>query len=96
MIEPSKILKEHRITEKANHLSKKLNQYTFEVYLKANKTNIAQAVEKVFAVKVLRVSIINNIGKKKSKKNVPKSLRKIFKTKKAIVSLAKGNLIEIL
>lgn len=96
MIEPSKILKEYRVTEKASNLSKNLNQYTFEVYPKTNKTNIAQAIEKTFAVKVLRVNIINNISSKKSSRNVRKSLKKTFKTKKAIVSLAKDNLIEIL
>ncbi len=40
-------------------------KYTFEVSKKANKTEIKNAVEKVFGVKVKNVNTMNMTGKKK-------------------------------
>ncbi len=42
-----------------------LKKYTFEVAKSANKIEIAQAVEKVFGVKVAKVNTINVSGKMK-------------------------------
>ena len=39
--------------------------YTFEVALKANKTEIKQAIETIFGVKVERVNTARQIGKVK-------------------------------
>src|SRR5687768_2752821 len=44
------------VTEKANRLSDELNQYVFEVDLKANKLQIRDAIEIVFDVDVLNVN----------------------------------------
>lgn len=50
------------ISEKSmGHASEK--QYTFVVHKSANKTEISQAVEEVFDVKVARVNTINRLGK---------------------------------
>ena len=48
MIIPNNILREFRVTEKAANLSANLNQYTFEIDPRANRTEVARAVEEVF------------------------------------------------
>ena len=70
----------------------KLNQYTFKVDPGANKIMVANEVKKTYKVKVLNVNIIN----------VPRRARKVGKTmgfkagyKKAIITLAPGQTIEI-
>lgn len=68
------------------------NVYTFEVAKSANKVEIAQAVEAIFNVKVVKVNTLNVKAK-------PKRVR--FQTgttrtwKKAMVTVAEGDSIEI-
>ena len=53
-----RVLKKPLITEKSTSLLAE-NKYTFEVDVNANKTEIKQAVEKIFNVKVLdRKSVV--------------------------------------
>ena len=60
-------------------------KYTFLVHPEANKTQIKEAVEKMFeGTKVKRVNTINSDGKKKRRGMV---VGKTAKTKKAIVAL---------
>lgn len=90
------ILKEIRLTEKANVLSAEHNQYVFEVCSCANKFQIAQAVSSEFGVKVLRVNVINQRGKVKLVRAAKaRKYTKASDIKKAIVFLAKGEKIEI-
>ena len=51
------------ITEKATHISERHNAYTFEVNPLATKTEIKQAIEALFNVKVLDVRTQNRRGK---------------------------------
>ena len=95
MIDPSKVLKEHRITEKASELCANLNQYTFEVFQNVNKIQILQAVQKVFNVKVSSVNVMNKAGKKKRNRNMRGNPGRTPKMKKAIVSLVSGHSIEM-
>ena len=60
--------------------------------LDANKTEIKIAVEKVFNVKVTAVNTINRPGKTRRTRN---GLGKRKDTKRAIVSLAEGDRIDI-
>mgnify|MGYP000519305645 FL=1 len=61
-------------------------KYTFLVHPEANKTQIKEAVEKMFeGTKVKSVNTINSDGKKKRRGMV---VGKTAKTKKAIVALA--------
>lgn len=80
------------LTEKATDLRDFRNQVAFKVDRRANKRQIAQAIEKIFNVKVTVVRIINIPSK-------PKRLGKHEGTKsgykKAIISLKEGNKIEI-
>jgi large subunit ribosomal protein L23 len=69
------------------------NQYTFIVLPEANKTQIKIAVEQVFNVTVRSVNTINRQGKRKRSKGSLMGKRK--DTKRAIVSLAPGDRIEI-
>ena len=58
------IIKAPIITEKASTL-KENNVYTFSVDVKANKTQIKQAIEAIFNVKVESVNTINVHPRKK-------------------------------
>ena len=69
------------------------NQYTFVVRPDANKTQIKIAVEQIFKVKVLGVNTINRQGKRKRSRGSQMGKRK--DTKRAIVSVAAGDRIEI-
>ncbi|GAA1552460.1 hypothetical protein GCM10009678_39190 [Actinomadura kijaniata] len=68
------------------------NKYTFVVRPDANKTQIKQAVEAVFGVKVTNVNTINRQGKRKRTRF---GYGKRKDTKRAIVSLAEGERIDI-
>ena len=71
------------ITEKSNDMLN-LGKYTFEVNKKATKIQIADAVEKLFNVKVLKVNTLTVPGKEK-RVGVHKGMTKTWK--KAIVTI---------
>ena len=85
------IIKRALITEKST-IAKDENKYVFEVDRRANKIEVAKAVEKLFKVKVLDVHVMNMTGKKK---RVGRILGEKSSWKKAIVTLAPGSRIEI-
>jgi large subunit ribosomal protein L23 len=68
------------------------NAYTFMVHPDANKTEIRQAVEAIWGVKVLGVNTLNRKGKSKRFRF---TTGKRSDTKRAIVKLAPGDKIEI-
>jgi len=84
------IIRHPLISEKSTFVSQ-FNYYVFKVSPKSNKTEIKQAVEKLFSVKVLSVNTLNQKGKTKKFRNV-KGKRSSFK--KAFVKLADGNTID--
>ncbi len=79
------------ITEKATLLSEH-NKVVFKVPLSANKKQIANAVEALFKVKVEKVNTIRTPGKVKRFRG---QLGKRVDVKKAIVTLAEGDSIDI-
>jgi len=79
------------ITEKTSKLQMDNNTYTFKVATDANKTQIKQAIENIFKVKVLNVQTSNVRGKYKK---VGKYAGTTAKYKKAFVKLAEGSKIE--
>jgi large subunit ribosomal protein L23 len=85
------VIKEPRITEKANIQKEDTNQVTFKVHKKANKVEIRQAVETFFKIKVLEVRTMNVRGKKR---RMGKTVGKKSDWKKAVVRLAPGENIE--
>ena len=68
------------------------NKYTFIVAPGSNKTQIKQAVEAVFSVKVTGVNTINRQGKRK-RTRIGFGTRN--NTKRAVVSLAEGDRIDL-
>ena len=64
------VIKSPIITEKSSELAQNNNTMTFSVDTKANKTQIKQAIEKVFNVKVDSVNTINVKPKKKKIKHL--------------------------
>ncbi|MDR0902417.1 MAG: 50S ribosomal protein L23 [Opitutaceae bacterium] len=90
----SHILKHVRLTEKSNKLSSDYGQYTFQVHTSATKHTIADAVEKAFKVTVTRVNVANYRGKNKRSRAGRPSVTSDYK--KAIVTLKKGDKIELL
>jgi large subunit ribosomal protein L23 len=68
------------------------NKYTFIVDPRANKIHIKQAVEKIFDVKVLSVNTMNRQGKRKRRGLI---VGKRPDTKRAIVTVAPGDRIEL-
>jgi len=89
-----RILKLVRLTEKSNHLSSTLGQYTFEVQGDATKHQIAEAVERTFKVTVRRVNTQNCRGKNKRSRQGRPSVASDYK--KAIVTLKAGDKIELI
>lgn len=80
------------VTEKGTVLQDANNQYLFRVDSRANKIQIAEAVNKIFKVKVIGVRTITVHGK----------MRRIGRTqgrrpswKKAIVTLKEGDTIDL-
>jgi large subunit ribosomal protein L23 len=86
-----RVLRKTMITEKSTSLLQD-NKYTFEVDLKANKTEIKQAVESLFKVKVEKVNTMHVKGKLKRVRQIQ---GRTPDRKKAIVTLKKGDKIEI-
>lgn len=85
------IVRRALITEKST-VAKDENKYVFEVDRRANKIEVAKAVEKLFKVKVINVHVMNVTGKKK---RVGRILGEKRSWKKAVVTLAPGSRIEI-
>ena len=79
------------VTEKSTNLSE-LNKIVFKVPDGANKKNLKKNIEKIFKVNVMKINIIN-------KQNRTKFTRgkkvKISGFKKAIITLKKGQNIDL-
>jgi large subunit ribosomal protein L23 len=89
--DPRDILLRPVISEKSYGLLDE-NKYTFVVRPDANKTQIKIAVEQVFNVRVLNVNTLNRQGKRKRTRF---GYGRRNDTKRAVVSLAPGDRIEL-
>jgi large subunit ribosomal protein L23 len=88
---PRDILLRPVVSEKSYGLLDE-GKYTFVVAPQANKTQIKQAVEEVFRVKVTGVNTLNRQGKRRRTRF---GYGKRVDTKRAIVTLAEGDRIDI-
>lgn len=79
------------ITEKSASMEEK-NTYVFKVDVRANKTQIKQAIESAFDVKVEKINTLNVHPKTK---RVGRYTGKTNRYKKAIVKLASGHTINL-
>jgi len=85
------IIKTARLTEKGTRQSEKLNQYTVVADRRATKTQIRQAVQELFKVKVVRVNTMNVRGKARRQRTAQAG--KAPDWKKAVVNLKEGDKI---
>ena len=91
-----RIIKEPHITEKAGFLADQ-NKYVFKVSSKANKVEIKKIIGALYGVKVEKVHLIHSAPKKRRLGRTEgwrHGLKRGFK--KAIITLAKGEKIELL
>ena len=87
------IIKTVRLTEKGTRQGENYNQYTIVADPRANKTQIRQAVQDLFKVKVLRVNTLNVHGKARRQRT--KQAGRTSDWKKAIVTLKEGDKITL-
>lgn len=92
-MELHRIIKKYLVTEKSTASRNEGNKYTFQVDRGANRIEVGKAVENLFKVKVLNVRMMNVPAKKK---RVGKVVGEKSPWKKAIVTVAKDNRIEII
>ena len=85
------VIKTVRLTEKGTRQSEKYNQYTVVADRRANKTQIRQAVQELFKVKVTRVNTLNVRGKARRQRTAQAGTTLAWK--KAIVTLKDGDKI---
>ena len=79
------------VTEKSTNLSEQ-NKIVFKVNMKANKKNLKTNIEKIFKVDVIKINIIN----KKSRVKITRGKKvKVKGFKKAIITLKKGQNIDL-
>ena len=79
------------VTEKSTNLSEQ-NKIIFKVPSKANKKNLKSNIEKIFKVNVTKINIIN----KKTRTKVARGKKaKVTGFKKAIITLKKGQNIDL-
>ena len=90
IVNPRDVLLRPVVSEKSYRLEDE-GKYTFIVAPGANKTQIRQAVEAVFRVKVTGVNTVNRPGKRRRTRF---GWGKRPDTKRAIVSLAQGERID--
>ncbi|NNG26182.1 MAG: 50S ribosomal protein L23 [Ignavibacteriaceae bacterium] len=84
------------ITEKMTSINAEQSKYGFLVNPKANKIEIAKAIENKFEVNVIDVKTINHPGKTKTQfRKSGRFTGKTAKYKKAIVTLKEGDSIEL-
>ncbi len=89
------VLRRPLITEKSNYQNSALHQYVFEVAADATKTLVKDAVETLFDVNVVGVNVINVPAKRARRWRNRRVLIRRGEYKKAIVTLAEGNTIDI-
>jgi large subunit ribosomal protein L23 len=89
---PRDIILSPVVSEKSYDLIEDLNTYTFEIDPRANKTEVKQAIEIIFGVKVRRVNTQNRKGKLKRTGWV---MGKRPDRKRALVTLVDGDEIDI-
>lgn len=93
MKEPFAIVKELLVTEKGTLLTERGNQYLFRVDMAANKIEIKRAVEALFNVHVTKVNTLHRKGKKKRERT--QNFGRTAETKRAVVTLKKGDSIDL-
>lgn len=87
------VIKTVRLTEKGTRQGEKYNQYTVVADPRANKTQIRQAVQELFKVKVTKVNTLNVRGKARRQRTSQAGFAPNWK--KAVVTLKDGDKISL-
>jgi large subunit ribosomal protein L23 len=90
-LHPNEVLLAPVVTEKA-YAQIDNNKYSFRIHPDAHKTQVRQAVEELFDVKVLRVNI-SKVQAKPKRRGLHRGTKPGWK--KAVVQLRAGDTIEI-
>jgi large subunit ribosomal protein L23 len=87
------VIRRPLVSEKSTILSEVMNQYVFEVAPNANKAQIKEAIEIIFEKKVKKINTMIMPAKRGTRGR--KTYRRSKEFKKAIVTLADGETIEL-
>ncbi|MCA8974326.1 MAG: 50S ribosomal protein L23 [Planctomycetes bacterium] len=86
------VIRRPLMTEKTTSMQQRCNQFCFEVSPKTNKVEVRKAIETLFSVHVEAVNIIRMPSKRRRMFGRPGATRP---WKKAVVTLRKGETIEV-
>jgi large subunit ribosomal protein L23 len=89
------VLRRPLVTEKSSYQSGRLNKYSFVVADNATRKQVKDAIETLYDVTVERVNIINTSAKRGRRIRSRQLLIRKAGYKKAIVTLAEGQTLEI-
>lgn len=87
------VLRSPHVSEKSTRIGEQGNQYVFEIDKRATKTQVKEAVESLFNVKVENVNVVNVKGKVRSFRMRP---GRRADWKKAYVRIQEGQTIDVL
>jgi large subunit ribosomal protein L23 len=89
------VLRRPLVTEKSSYQSGKLNQYSFVVADFATRTQVKDAIETLYDVKVVRVNVINVPAKRGRRLRSRRLLVRKVGYKKALITLAEGQTLQV-
>lgn len=92
MKDPRDIVLAPVVSEKSYDLIEATHTYTFEVDRRATKTEVKQAIQAIFKVKVVAVNVMNRKGKRK---RTGVKFGRRSDVKRALVTLAADDSIDI-
>ncbi|MCD8139770.1 MAG: 50S ribosomal protein L23 [Planctomycetaceae bacterium] len=92
-MEPYRVVRRPHVSEKTTDLIQNFNTYVFEVDPEATKTDIREAITKIWDVRVESIRIVNVRGKARRMGRITGFSRS---WKKAIVKLHEGDGIDVL
>lgn len=91
---PYKVIIRPVDTEKTRYQASELEQYTFEVDRGANKIEVKRAIEAIYEVDVVAVSVMNMPAKASNRSGRRRIVRRA-PWKKAIVTVAEGQRLDV-
>ena len=89
------VLRRPLVTEKSSYQSGRLNQYSFIVADHATRSQVKDAIETLYDVKVVRVNVINVPAKRGRRLRSRRLLVRKPAYKKAVITLAEGQTLQI-
>ncbi len=91
---PYKVIIQPIDTEKARYQASELGQYTFEVDRRANKIEVKRAIEAIYGIDVVAVNVMN-VPAKATRRYGRRGMMRRSPWKKAVVTVAKGQRLEV-